>query len=97
MSYHNRIMNMPCMPESDYDYTGSKALAYKEGFRDARHGAAEIALEAEGAIEGLMEALEALCSDYAEWEADPIHGGCSNIHDLYAKARSALAKAKGES
>ena len=44
----------------------------------------------------LLEALEDLCNDYAEWEADPIRGGCSNIHDLYAKARAAIAKAHGE-
>lgn len=60
--YHNRIMNIPpankeahVFYESDIEW-----VAYKFGHRDARHAAAEIALEAEREIEDLKYTLNIL-------------------------------------
>ena len=49
--YHARIMNIPANGK-EMDST-----AYRMGHRDARHAAAEIALEAENEVERLREAL----------------------------------------
>lgn len=60
MSYHNEIMNLA---------TSAQSLLYKEGHRDARHAAAEIALKADAKIEQLtMERDEAreLVSQWAD-------------------------------
>jgi catalase len=54
MNYHGRIMNIPI--------NHPKAMTsenYKEGHRDARHDAAEIANEADAEIERLRSALGA--------------------------------------
>lgn len=47
--FHNRIMNLPCVPPR-YGWDASKR-AYAEGHRDARHEAARIAAEADALIE----------------------------------------------
>ena len=44
--YHARIMNIPAYGDAPFEY--------KEGHRDARHAAAEIALEAEAEVERLQ-------------------------------------------
>ena len=46
MSYHVRIMNIPAYEDAPFEY--------KEGHRDARHAAAEIANEAEAEAERLQ-------------------------------------------
>lgn len=67
MNYHGKMMNIPTkdFPTADwehaYEYYPEVAkapevqLAYKYGHRDARHAAAEIALEADRTIEELQE------------------------------------------
>ncbi len=64
VDYHNRIMNIQSDVE-DQDY--ESRIIYKTGYRDARHAAAEIALEAERVIEELKEIIdllqESLCSE----------------------------------
>lgn len=40
---HSLIANLPCVPE--VDMTEAQRLAFKYGHRQARHGAAELALE----------------------------------------------------
>ena len=55
MTYHNRIMNLPAMRGD---------LPYKEGHKDARHAAAEIAVEAEAEIE-LLHRNKAECRKLA--------------------------------
>lgn len=60
-NYHDRIMNISAtsnnkahvFSESDVEWT-----AYRYGHKDARHAAAEIALEAEAEIERLNELLD---------------------------------------
>jgi hypothetical protein len=62
-NYRSRIMNIRHggeMPESH-----PARLIYKMGHRDARHEAAEIALEAENVIEGLYEALDSIVGEAA--------------------------------
>ena len=57
-NYHDQIMRLPhggCLPESR-----EPRIAYKHGHRDARHAAAEIALDAEMAIDQLTEERDAL-------------------------------------
>lgn len=87
MNYHKRILNIPCMPESDYDYKGKEAVAYKKGFTDVKEPAAEIALEAEDVIEVLLEALE--------WAAEMPYAGGKSLGDI-DPIKSAIAKARRE-
>ena len=60
-TYHDRIMNLQ-IPKPDDDTRGLPAVVetmeYKEGYRDARHAAAEIANEADGRIEELEQAKQ---------------------------------------
>ena len=52
MSYHQRIMNMPAY--------GDVPFEYKEGHRDARHSAAEVANEADAEVERLQARVREL-------------------------------------
>lgn len=62
MSYYDRIMNIPAKPPKAIG--SNHPIIYKEGHRDARHAAAEIAGEADAEIARLKnekaELLEAL-------------------------------------
>lgn len=60
MNFHNDIMNLPCDP--DKALKSAAISAYKLGHRDARHAAAELALEADGRIDDLEAKL--LDADY---------------------------------
>jgi hypothetical protein len=53
MNYHGRLMNL----QPDYSSPESHAVAYKRGYRDARHAAAEVANEADSEIERLREVV----------------------------------------
>ena len=53
-NYHNRIMNIQTNEEKYESMEGLSKHAFKLGHRDARHAAAEIALEAEREIENLI-------------------------------------------
>ncbi|WP_155989659.1 hypothetical protein [Thioalkalivibrio sp. ALE19] len=53
--YHNRIMNLQVGEDMPEENPGRGV--YKNGHRDARHAAAEIAAEAEVEIADLREAL----------------------------------------
>lgn len=70
MSLHDQIMNIQ-VNRTDYAYedmTESEQYAYRLGHRDARHAAAEMALEHEERIEELEEAAREALKDleYAE-------------------------------
>lgn len=61
MNLHGEIMNLPRSTDIAVNlrYAGwEPALAYKEGHRDARHGAAELALKADACIEALRDILD---------------------------------------
>lgn len=51
-SLHNAIMNLPCCDARASD-AGLGVIAYKFGHRDARHAAAELAIQADKRIEEL--------------------------------------------
>lgn len=56
MNLHDQIINLPCKRE-DWEFRNVfERQTYKEGHRDARHAAAELALQAE---QRLIDALEA--------------------------------------
>lgn len=57
MNYHDRIMNIQATRVKEFR---PQHVSYKEGHRDARHEAAEIALEAEREIEELKEMIDTL-------------------------------------
>ncbi len=63
--FHGRIMNL----QPDYAKPDAHAVVYKRGFRDARHVAAEIGLEADALLVRLNEAQ----SDAGAWEATAQH------------------------
>jgi len=61
MNLHNEIMNLPCpAPRELIAQQGQHNLCYKFGHRDARHAAAELAIEADKRIEDLEYALKEL-------------------------------------
>ena len=57
-SLHNKIMNIPVRKAMSEIGLKDNMISYKEGHRDARHEAAEMALEYESLIEELVEALK---------------------------------------
>jgi hypothetical protein len=64
VSYHNRIMSLPVRADQMREVarlrgTAPLAGSYELGHRDARHAAAEIALDAQAEIEQLTAALAA--------------------------------------
>jgi len=59
MNLHGQMMNIAVAPEATRMLcTASQVLAYKEGHRDARHDAAELALKADACIEALRDLVE---------------------------------------
>lgn len=61
MSLHNDIMNIVAkLPQPGVSSEGCCSLSYKYGHRDARHAAAELAIEADKKIEELRTALESM-------------------------------------
>lgn len=87
--YHNRMMNIQVDAASmaEAGKPRSLRLAYKYGHRDARHAAAEIALEAQAEIARLREVLSVI--------AYPLN--ISKIYhvDAVTQARAALATVEG--
>lgn len=68
MSLHNEIMNTPANiildgPDGVGNVSQNRYTAYKEGHRDARHAAAELALKYDALVEKLLDALEARNAD----------------------------------
>lgn len=61
MNYHNRMMNIQDDVSGGMS-PGENRVAYKVGHKDARHAAAEIALEADAEIERLRYGYERLIS-----------------------------------
>lgn len=57
MSYHAQIMNLPITVNMAQIGLKADMITYKEGHRDARHAAAELANAADKRIETLTQAL----------------------------------------
>ena len=56
MDLHGQIMNLPLASLAAHGTTHSRE--YKEGHRDARHAAAELALKADACIDALRDILD---------------------------------------
>jgi hypothetical protein len=66
-SLHGRIMNLQCQNPPPISLSSGftaqrEAQAYREGHRDARHAAAELALEADVVIDELVSVVRKLIS-----------------------------------
>jgi hypothetical protein len=57
MDLHGKIMNLNCV-QANMDAEPNQRLAYKAGHRDARHGAAELALQADACVAALRRIIE---------------------------------------
>ena len=86
MDYHGRIMNIEVDAASMAAAGKPRSLrfAFKAGHRDARHAAAEVALEAQAEIARLREALSVI--------AYPLNIGKLYHMDAVTQARAALAQ-----
>jgi hypothetical protein len=61
---HGQIMNIHSRDDDDLNAEYSdRRIAYKSGHRDARHAAAELAVDADQRIEALSAQVEALRAD----------------------------------
>lgn len=59
MDLHGRMMNLPVeAAKLGVSLRTTTAIAYKTGHKDARHAAAEVALQADACIESLREIVE---------------------------------------
>ena len=77
MSLHDDIMNIPAGRTDDTFVDNMDRYFYKEGHRDARHAAAELAIEADKTIEEMKYELERVLDwlemgDVEDSFADPI-------------------------
>jgi hypothetical protein len=75
MNLHGQIMNlyledMPTLPLVGGSPATREALAYKVGYRDARHAAAELALKADAAMEEAAKIIMELCECYGHPKPD---------------------------
>lgn len=91
-SLHDRIVNIPINEECESGFIGSWQRGYRQGHRDARHAAAELALEADAVRDELVKALRLLVDLLPDPELDT-----DDVQRHFVqKAISALAKATKE-
>jgi hypothetical protein len=77
MSLHNEIMNIPA--SSVAYWSEQNAMAYKEGHRDARHAAAELALKGDEALEAIAE----LAKYFTSGNAVPVERATISAKDFW--------------
>ena len=66
---HEKIMNLPgTCGLSEIGTTHGEQLAYKRGHRDARHAAAEMALESDAEIDSLRTQLAEAQAEAGQWK-----------------------------
>lgn len=93
MNYHNLIMNISseqykvCWSEEEF-------RIYKIGHRDARHAAAELAIQADARIEELEKALQDLISASIFKDACNVAGNYDKRNFAYEQYYNILDKAK---
>ena len=80
---HAQIMNLPATGKPS-----GGSIAYKLGHRDARHAAAELALQADAVRDELLAALQGLMQAESRGRVMP-------IGPAWDEARAAVAKATG--
>lgn len=86
-TFSARVMNLPADADANLPSGCGEAMAYKYGHRDARHGAAEIAAEADA----LAEAARGLRVALLAYVEPQYEGGTDNGASLLKQARAALA------
>jgi hypothetical protein len=65
MSLHDDIMNLQVPQRRELiTCSGQGELAYKYGHRDARHAAAELAIQAESWLEAYSDMIRKICFEY---------------------------------
>lgn len=81
---HEKIMNLPCARTMSHFVTKSDLLHYKEGHREARHAAAELAIgyEAAPSVASGAPTGQVLPDEFWELVAD-----CGGTKDLGKNAR----------
>jgi hypothetical protein len=66
---HSQIMNIHSRDDADLNAEYSdRRIAYKSGHRDARHAAAELAVDADQRIEALSAQVQALRADAGRYQ-----------------------------
>jgi hypothetical protein len=83
MTLHGKIMNVQCVAHDANEEYSDRQSAYRAGHRDARHAAAELAIEADALLAELVAALERIDAPY--W---------GDINEARGIARAALSRAK---
>lgn len=93
--FHNRIMRIPSSEKAPLPV--GLRFAYKQGHRDARHAAAEIAIEAEQIIEAQSRALKAAreALDYIGRSPTVVCNSCLSGATRNALAQIEAVKEKG--
>ena len=64
MNLHRQIMNLPCDDQKDGIELKDTLLAYRQGHRDARQAAADLANDADAVIAEAKKIIEELCACY---------------------------------
>lgn len=86
MSLHGNIMNISDkVTENKNAMSGNDAfIAYKEGHRDARHAAAELALKADACIDALRKFMAAGVCNSTDFPAQvQAHGDASKALEAF--------------
>ena len=78
MSYHDKIMSIPVSVTMSEIGLREHMVMYKKGHKDARHAAAEIAVQADARIEELEIALQMI--------ADGVFFDLSSVEEYAQKA-----------
>jgi len=89
--YHNEIMNLPedSFKKALVGISAKPSMAYAEGHRDARHGAAELAIQADNKIEALESALKGLMHAV-------LSGHVMSVEVMLKEAKEILEDIEGE-
>ena len=91
MSYHDQIMNIPAeIGGAMFVWPLREVLAFKTGHCDARHAAAEIALQADAKIEFMREALQNARSLLRSYGGDGVTRGDEILKFLLEQIDSAI-------
>ena len=79
-----------------YSMDDRTRIAYAEGHRDARHAAAELALQADAVRDELLAALRDLDECYCDARDDMSRAERAHHLAVLIRVRKAIAKATGE-
>ena len=96
MSYHDKIMNLQLPPARlDKPCTREERIHYKEGHRDARHAAAELAIQADETIRCQQQVLDQIAQALG-LEPDDVDGIGAAIGALIVDRDAAVMQLRDE-